>query len=90
MGAMDGLAFLTVTLFEGSVNANVFYAWMTQELLPLLIAGAVIVWTASFYTRADILESIAQTSCTLEFLLLSSSDLNPIVFEWAQTKVIRR
>ena len=32
MGALMGLTFLTVALFDGRVNSDVFYAWLIQEL----------------------------------------------------------
>ncbi|HIA68307.1 TPA: hypothetical protein EYN98_20115 [Candidatus Poribacteria bacterium] len=32
MGALRGLTFLTVALFDGHVNSDVFYAWLIQEL----------------------------------------------------------
>ena len=35
MGAMVGLVLLTVGLFEGSINSDVFYAWWTQALVPV-------------------------------------------------------
>ena len=50
-----------------------------RGLRRIITAGAVIVMdNASFHKRADILESIAQTSCTLKFLPPYSPDLNPI------------
>ena len=45
---------------------------------------------ATFHKRADILEAIEQTTCTLEFLPPYSPDLNPIEHKWAQAKAIRR
>jgi hypothetical protein len=36
IGTIIEFDFVTVNLFEGHVNANVFYAWMTQDLLPKL------------------------------------------------------
>ena len=43
IGALLGAALLTVALFTGSVNANVFLAWATQDLLPKLPANSVVV-----------------------------------------------
>ena len=64
---------------------------MTQDLLLKLPKRAVIVLdNAGFHKRADILESIEQTSCTVEFLPPYSPDLNPIEKKWAQAKSIRR
>jgi len=50
-----GFCLLTVTLFTGSINANVFFAWITQDLVPKLPKNSVIVMdNASFYKRLDI------------------------------------
>ncbi|WP_422824292.1 hypothetical protein [Xenorhabdus siamensis] len=39
-------------MFAGSINADVFHAWMTQDLLPKLPGSAVIVMdNASFHKR---------------------------------------
>ena len=35
IGAMVGFVLLTVVLFEGSINSDVFYAWLTQALVPV-------------------------------------------------------
>ena len=31
-GCLTGMIFLTVALFDGRVNSDVFYAWLIQEL----------------------------------------------------------
>ena len=91
IGAIVGFTFLTVALFEGSVNADVFCGWVTQQLLPILPADAVIVMdNASFHKRADILQSIGKANCTLEFLPAHTPDLYPSEKKWAQAKAIRR
>ena len=91
IGAIIHFVFVTVSLFEGSINSDTFYAWLTQDLLPKLPDRAIIVMdNASFHKRADILEAIQQTSCILEFLPPYSPDLNPIERKWAQAKAIRR
>ncbi|WP_245395245.1 transposase [methane-oxidizing endosymbiont of Gigantopelta aegis] len=76
IGAMMGSALVTVSLFEGSINADTFYAWLTQDLLPKLPEQAVIVMdNAAFHKRTDILDAIKQTTCTLEFLPPYSPDI---------------
>ena len=35
IGAMVGLVLVGVGLFEGSMNSDVFYAWLTQALVPV-------------------------------------------------------
>ena len=91
IGAIIGSAFLTLSVFSCYVNADVFYAWLTQDLLPKLSKGAVIVMdNASFHKRHDMLEAIQKYGCTVEFLPPYSPDLNPIEKKWAQVKSIRR
>ena len=35
IGAMVGFGLVSVGLFEGSINSDVFYAWLTQALVPV-------------------------------------------------------
>ncbi len=59
IGAMMGFTLVTVSLFEGYINADIFYAWLTQDLLPKLPDKAVIVMgNATFHKRADILKRL--------------------------------
>ena len=54
---LNGLLF-TGTLMTGTVNTDVFYAWLTQDLLPKIPPQAVIVRdNASFHRRQDIQSS---------------------------------
>jgi transposase len=73
------------------VNSDVFYTWLTQDLLPKVSKGAVIVMdNASFHKRNDMFEAIQNYGCIVEFLPPYSPDLNPIDKKWAQVKSIRR
>ena len=86
-----GFTFLALGLFQGNINADVFYGWLTQALLPILPAQTVIVMdNASFHKRSDIIKAIGQAGCILEFLPPYSPDLNPIEHKWAQAKSIRK
>ncbi|MDC9606891.1 transposase [Xenorhabdus griffiniae] len=50
MGAICDNTFVTLSLFAGNINADVFHAWVTQDLLPKRPSGAVIVMdNASFH-----------------------------------------
>ena len=91
IGAIIDVVFVAVGLFSGSINSDVFYAWLTSTLLPSLQAGTVIVMdNASFHKRADMIEAINDHGCILEFLPPYSPDLNPIEHKWAQAKAIRK
>ena len=91
IGAIIDFVFVAVGLFNGSINSDVFYAWLTSTLLPNLQAGTVIVMdNASFHKRTDMIKAIKDHHCILEFLPPYSPDLNPIEHKWAQAKAIRK
>ena len=91
IGALLASSLLTATLFTGSVNADVFFAWLSQDLLPKLPTNSVIVMdNASFHKRDDALQLIEQAGHIPEFLPPYSPDLNPIEHKWAQAKALRR
>jgi len=76
---------------EGNINADVFYAWLIEELLPNTLKKSVIVLdNATFHKRNDAKQAIIQNDNILEFLPPYSPDLNPIEKKWAQAKNIRR
>ena len=78
-------------LFDCYINADVFHAWLTQELLPNMPSNSVIVLdNATFHKRNDALEAIEQAGHTVVFLPPYSPDLNPREKKWAQAKSIRR
>ena len=84
IGAIVGMTFITLSLFASSINSDVFYAWLTQDLLPKVKSGAVIVMdNATFHKRSDMLEAITNAGCIPEFLPPYSPDLNPIEKKWA-------
>jgi transposase len=91
IGALLGKLLLTVSLFDTNINANIFYAWITQDLIPKLPVNSVLVVDgASFHKRNDIRKAIKEAGHILEFLPPYSPDLNPIEQKWAQVKAIRK
>ena len=61
IGAVINFIFLTVSLFDTTINTDVFYAWLTQDLLPKVPTHSVIVMdNASFHKRDDILDAIRE------------------------------
>ena len=59
IGAMINTLFVTLSLFSCSINSDVFYAWLTQDLLPKVEVGTVIVMdNATFHKRSDMVEEI--------------------------------
>jgi transposase len=91
IGAMIGKFLLTVGLFNTNINADIFYAWTIQDLLPKLPTHCVIVMdNATFHKRQDIKDAIRKAGHTLEYLPAYSPDLNPIEPKWAQSKALRK
>ena len=91
IGAIVGFAFIAICLFDCYVDSDVFYAWLTEDLLPKTPPHSVIVMdNASFHKREDMIEAIEGAGHTPEFLPPYSPDLNPIEKKWAQAKAIRR
>lgn len=91
IGAIIGFVFLTVCLFDCNIDSNVFYAWLTHDLLPKSPSNSVIIMdNATFHKRSDMIEAIEAAGHTALFLPPYSPDLNPIEHKWAQAKAIRR
>ena len=91
VGAMIDFKLINVCLFEGTINSDIFYAWLTLELLPLLVPEDVLVLdNATFHKRKDMIQAIEQKGVILEYLPTYSPDLNPIEQKWAQAKAYRR
>lgn len=91
IGAIIDFKLINVCLFETNINADVFYAWLTQELLFCIPDHSVIVLdNATFHKRNDAIAAIKKHGHILEFLPPYSPDLNPIEKKWAQAKSIRR
>ena len=66
---MLGAGLPAVSLFQGSVNADVFRAWAIQNLLSKLPDRCVVVMgNAAFHKRADIRQAIDAAGHVLEFL----------------------
>lgn len=91
IGAIRDFKLFNVCLFNCNIDSDVFFAWMTQELLPALVPNSVIVLdNAAFHKREDVLLEVQKQGHTLEFLPPYSPDFNPIEKKWAQAKSIRR
>ena len=91
IGAITDFKLLNVCLFDTYINADVFQAWLSQELLTSIPSNSVIVLdNATFHQRREALEAIEKAGHIVEFLPPYSPDLNPIEKKWAQAKSIRR
>ena len=82
---------LNICLFDSNIDADIFYGWLTKELLPAIPKRSVIVLdNAAFHKRDDALLAVQKQGHTLEFLPPYSPELNPIEKKWAQAKKLRR
>ena len=91
IGALIGATLLTVSLFESTINSEVFTAWVKQDLLPKLPERSIIVMdNATFHKQPEMQEALAADGHTLLYLPPYSPDLNPIEKKWAQAKSLRR
>jgi transposase len=91
IGALIGACLLTVCLFKGSINSDVFHGWVKEDLLPKLPQNSVLVMdNATFHKRADTQALIQKAGVILEYLPSYSPDLNPIEHKWAQAKSLRK
>jgi len=43
IGALLSKKLLTISLFEQNINTNIFNSWVSQDLIPKLPAGSIIV-----------------------------------------------
>jgi transposase len=70
---------LSVGLFTANIKANIFQAWVTQDLLTKFLPACVIIMdNATFYKRQGVKTAFANAGHTLKYLLSYSPDFNDI------------
>jgi transposase len=91
IGALLGFTFIAIQLWKCNIDSDVFVHWIKTALLPSVPEQSVIVLdSAPFHKRSDIIEIIEYNGHTVQFLPSYSPDLNPIEKKWAQSKAVRR
>lgn len=91
IGALCMGILITLSLFNTSINREIFTQWLIQDLLPKLPSRCVIVMdNASFHKGLEIQKAIETAGHILLYLPPYSPHLNPIEHKWAQAKSIRR
>ena len=91
IGALVAGTLLTVSLFETTINTEIFDEWAVQDLLPKLPNKSVVILdNATFHKGIKMKASLEKAGHTLLYLPPYSPDLNPIERKWAQAKKIRR
>lgn len=87
IGALSSEGFLGGLEIEGSVNGDVFEAFVEQILVPQLRPGKVVIWdNVGFHRRESLRELIEAHGATVKFLPAYSPELNPIEACWSKLK----
>ncbi|MGI4776392.1 MAG: transposase [Janthinobacterium lividum] len=77
---------MTVSLFDQTINREVFNSCVEQDLLPKLPQGTVVVMdNPAFHKGSTMQEQIKTAAHILEYLPPYSPDLNPIEHKWAHS-----
>lgn len=91
IGALTNNKLLTVSIFNYSINTDVFECWVKQDLLPKLRESSVLIMdNASFHKGKRLEELVSRAGHHIIWLPKYSPDLNPIEKMWAQVKGIRK
>lgn len=91
IGALLGKTLLTVSLFETTINTEIFDAWVIEDLIPKLPPQSVVIMdNASFHKGTEMKNGLEKGGHRLLYLPPYSPDLNPIEKKWAQVKAYRR
>jgi transposase len=78
-------------LFEGSMNGEIFLAWVRQGLVPTLQTGDLVIMdNLATHKIAGIREAIEAAGARLLYLPAYSPDFNPIENMWSKIKQILR
>lgn len=73
--------------YSGTMNGSLFEFWFSNQLLPSLDKGTVIVMdNASFHSKKRLFSAAQNAGCRLLFLPPYSPELNPIEHFWAWLK----
>ena len=73
--------------YSGTMDSSLFEFWFSDQLLPSLDKGTVIVMdNASFHSKKRLISAAKNAGCKLLFLPPYSPELNPIEHFWAWLK----
>ena len=87
VAAQMGNKILAPFQYCGTMDSKLFECWFSNQLLPSLEQGTVIVMdNASFHSKKRLLLAAQNAGCSLLFLPPYSPELNPIEKFWAWLK----
>jgi hypothetical protein len=91
IGALLDGVLLTVSMFNSTINTEIYTAWVKKDLIPKLPPQSIIVMdNATFHKGSDMRNAIENAGHILLYLPPYSPDLNPIEKKWGQAKALRR
>ncbi len=91
LGALRAEGFVAPLTVEGSVNGELFRAWIEQHLAPALKPGDIVVMdNLSSHKVAGIRQAIEAAGAELRYLPPYSPDLNPIELAFSKFKKLLR
>lgn len=91
IGALLAGSLLTISLFQTTINTDIFTGWIEQDLIPKLPPNSVIVMDNAAFHKGEVMkQSLQNSGHTLLYLPPYSPDYNPIEKKWAQAKAARR
>lgn len=91
LGALRAEGFIAPLTVEGSINGELFRAWVEQHLVPVLKSGDIVVMdNLSSHKVAGIREAIEAAGAELRYLPPYSPDLNPIELAFSKFKKLLR
>jgi transposase len=91
LGALRAEGFIAPLTVEGSINGELFRAWVEQHLVPVLKIGDIVVMdNLSSHKVAGIREAIEAAGAELRYLPPYSPDLNPIELAFSKLKKLLR
>jgi len=77
--------------YTGTLNGDLFRAYVQQVLAPILEAGDVVIMdNCSVHKVNGILDPIYEKDAQVQFLPVYSPDLNPIEMAWSKIKSVLR
>lgn len=91
LGAMRSTGFIAPLCVEGSINGEIFKAWVEQHLAPELSPGDLVVMdNLSSHKVAGVVQAIEAVDAQVHYLPPYSPDLNPIELAYSKFKKLLR
>ncbi|MBH5330101.1 IS630 family transposase [Eikenella sp. S3360] len=90
IGALHGGRLFAVSLFDCSINRQVFDGWAEQVLIPNLPENSVVVMDNATFHKGAVMKMLEKHKHSVLWLSPYSPDLNPIEHTWAWIKRMRQ